>query len=255
MASGSTIFAIGALLKYEISELTLTDIKPNDPTDVTSVIFSIGTIILNHSFDSFFSNVSYTNSSVALIKLQGMTAPALGSKVFTFEHLSFSDCYITSPVSLIITDGLVYDMDIRLKFNNLTFTNIEFSTKGYLMKLGHQLPTNAIIIKAKFENIINGEILVTSSHLQNTDLLTGVQMSEIEVSNISHSSNSFIKSNKGSRLYIENSKFSNMDTLNDGAVISGGYQKSVTIVKDTIFENNTAVNGGVFNARDESVIK
>lgn len=46
-----------------------------------------------------------------------------------------------------------------------------------------------------------------------------------------------------------------MYTYRDGAVISGGFQKTVTVIHDSVFQNNTAKKGGVFNVADQSVIK
>ena len=41
----------------------------------------------------------------------------------------------------------------------------------------------------------------------------------------------------------------------DGAVINAGTRQTTTIITDTDFINNTAIEGGVFSIQEESVIK
>ena len=41
----------------------------------------------------------------------------------------------------------------------------------------------------------------------------------------------------------------------DGAVINAGTRQTTTIITDSTFMNNTAIQGGVFNIQEESVIK
>ena len=46
-----------------------------------------------------------------------------------------------------------------------------------------------------------------------------------------------------------------MYTFRDGAVISAGLQKTITVISNSIFQYNTAKNGAVFSVSKESVIK
>ena len=44
-------------------------------------------------------------------------------------------------------------------------------------------------------------------------------------------------------------------SLSEGAAINAGTRQTVTLITDTDFINNTAVQGGVINVKDESVVK
>ena len=140
-------------------------------------------------------------------------------------------------------------------FNNLRFENIEFTSKGYLFEFSHQFPTNVTINSSTFTNIKSGSILVTSSNLKNTAMTTNVLIQNSIIDHIGQDSTSFINVNEGGRLFISSCSFTNMYTFQDGAVISAGFQKTMTVIYDSVFQNNTSKNGGVLNVVDESVIK
>ena len=158
-------------------------------------------------------------------------------------------------MSILSTADLEFDVGLEFSFINLSFDNIKFTTKGYLMKLSHQLPTNLTISDSSFTNIQAGSILIISSNLRNTLLTTNVHILNSKMNNIGQESTSFIDIKKGGRLFIYSCNFTNIHTLQDGAVIAAGFQKTVTVIYDSLFQNNTAKNGGVFSTSEESVIK
>ena len=79
-------------------------------------------------------------------------------------------------------------------------------------------------------------------------------MRNLTVSNTKNSFNSFIQVFENSHLKISDSHFSNNFGLAKGSVLCGDYTNTVTEIFDSVFENNSAVEGGVFCAKDRSFI-
>ena len=152
-------------------------------------------------------------------------------------------------------DNLAYDLDIIFTFKQLDFKDIVFKSKGYLMKFGQQFPNNVTISDSIFKNISHGSILITSSNLQNDNLLTHVNFINIAVDTVEEDSNSFIDVKEGGRVYISSSNFTSMYSFQSGGVISGGTKETITVFEDSTFMNNAAFRGGVFHIEEESVIK
>ena len=96
---------------------------------------------------------------------------------------------------------------------------------------------------------------MTSSNLQNQDLLTNVVFINITVDTVEEDSTSFIDVKKGGRVYISLSNFTNMYSFQSGGVITGGSKATITVIENSIFMNNAASRGGVFHIEEESIIK
>ena len=149
----------------------------------------------------------------------------------------------------------MYDLDIVFTFKQLNFKGITFKSQGYLLNLGQQFPNNVTISDSTFKNISHGSILVTSSNLQNNVLLTHVNFINITVDDIEEDSTSFIEVKEGGRVHISSSKFINMHCFQTGGVIFGGSKATITIIRNSVFKNNVAVSGAVFQIEQESIIK
>ena len=57
-------------------------------------------------------------------------------------------------------------------------------------------------------------------------------MDNITVNNVKATSNSFITLREESKLFIRNSQFTNMYSLGNGGVITGGASKTETIIEN-----------------------
>lgn len=141
------------------------------------------------------------------------------------------------------------------EYSNMNFIDITFASRGYLLELDHQLPTNLTIFHSSFRNIRQGNINIASLNLKNSALLTNVYMLNVTVDNVQEDSQSFINVEEGGRLFIEDSSFENMYIYSDGGVISGGSKGTVTTITNSLFQRNSAKNGGIFDVKEESVIK
>ena len=117
------------------------------------------------------------------------------------------------------------------------------------------MPTYLTITDSHFVDLTAAKILIESSNTQNSSLATLVQINNTVFNNIDDKFNSFISINQGGQLEINNCSFTNIVSYRDGAVIKAGTRQTVTLISDTNFVNNSAIQGGVFSIEDESVIK
>ena len=79
-------------------------------------------------------------------------------------------------------------------------------------------------------------------------------MSNITVDNINSQFDSFIALQTGAVLSISNSSFTNTNCYEAGSVLFAGTQLTLTTIMNTIFENNTALLGGVMYIEQQSVV-
>ena len=82
-----------------------------------------------------------------------------------------------------------------------------------------------------------------------------MQINDTVFDNINDKFNSFISINQGGQLEINNCSFTNIVSYRDGAVIKAGARQTVTLISDTSFVNNSAIQGGVLSVQEESAIK
>ena len=255
IGASSEIILISSTQHLKINNFTLNQVSSTDPFDIETVALKVTSVDMSSPENIEISNVDFTNSSITLVSFLSFVNSPPSLQSLTFTDMAFYDCLFSSQRSILKTDGIEHDLNIVISYNNVSFTNIFFATTGFLFELDHQLPTNLTISNSSFKNVKQGNIKITSSNLQNTALLTSVHMLNVTVDNVQQDSQSFINVEEGGRLFISGSQFSNMYIYSDGGVISGGPKGTIITITNSLFQNNSAQNGGVFDAKEESVIK
>lgn len=102
------------------------------------------------------------NSSVSFLKISSfLDAPRIQKSIY-FANMSFRDMYIQTRSILIDTEGLTFDSKLRVEFSNLTFDNVSYSVKGYLLNLAHFSSEYLIIKDSSFTNLNSAEIQIGS---------------------------------------------------------------------------------------------
>ena len=255
IGANSAVITISNIQHLKINNFKLNQVSSTDPSDLESVAITVTRVDMSSPDNIEISNVDYTNSSITLTSFLSFVNTPPSTQTFTFTDMAFYDCQFSNQRSILKTDGIEQDLDIVIAYNNVSFTNISFAVRGQLFELDHQLPTNLTISNSSFKNIRQGSIRIASSNLKNYVLLTNVHLLNITVDNVQEDSQSFINVLERGRLFISDSQFSNMYIYSDGGVISGGPKGTVTIITNSLFLKNSAQNGGVFDAKEESVIK
>ena len=247
--------SVSSVQELVFSNHTLSKIQALDPVDETSNLLNINTFDLSGEASIELNDISMTDSSISFFKIGSMINTPPAAKIITVRNFAYTNSEIMSQRSLITTEGLVFNVDVSFLFDNVTFDNISFVTKGYLMRLSHQLLGNLVIKESQFITLKSAGILIVSSNLQNDVLKTQVQIIDSTFTNASFDTESLLTLNEGAYLQIHNCTFTHISTLRDGAILTAGYQKTQTNITDTVFQNNTAINAALFNIESESIVR
>ena len=230
-------------------------VTTNDGADIKSSLITISNIDVSSNTNYTVFDIIYNNSSMKFLDIGTLVNTPPSSKTFSFNNLAFSSSTYTSEVSLLSLNGIKYDFDIQFTYQNLSFTDITFPIKGYLMQLNHQLPHNVTITDIEFSQIKNGIIWMSTPDSSDSTILTHVQVTNISADSVEQESRSFFLLEEQAQLIISEGTFTNMFTYADGAVIKGSASRTSVIIEHSTFTNNTAQNGGVFSVSDQSSIK
>ena len=251
----SYIIQIGSVQKLNIESLALTNVSSTSSVDFESAAIAVLQVDLSTDENIEISGVKYQNSSISLVSMPTFLNVPPSPKQINFRNMEFLDSYLVSQVSIIRTQGIVYNLDVTLTFDNLTFDGISFKSRGNLLNLDQQLPTNLTISNSRFRNISQGIINIESANKENNDLLTHVVLKNITADQIQENDASFLNVKQGGRLYISDSSFTSMYIYQNGGFLSGGASSTITTIHNSVFENNSALNGGVFHVIEQSTIK
>ena len=180
--------------------------------------------------------------------------PTINSSI-TVSNTIISDCLIPSQIDIILIDNLQSDYEFSVVFDNLTFADIQFELGGNLIKYSHLLPNSFQMINSSFRNITGGRINV-ESYTADTDVFTTkVLMTNIHADNINSEYGSFIVLKVGADLTIIDSEFTNMNSYEQGSAIFTGTELTTAVIQNTLFENNTAISGGVIYSKQRNTVK
>ena len=249
------LISLSTMQELVFTNHTVTNVQSIDSSDESSNLLDISIFDLSGTASIEISDISMTQSSISSFKIHSMINTPPTTKIITVSNFTYTNSEFTSQRSIITTEGLVFNVDVSFIFQNITFDNINFTKKGYLLELSHQLLGNVVFKESKFTNLVSAGIIVASSNLQNTALKTQVLIKGSTFTNASFETQSLLTLSEGAHLQIQNCTFTHISTLRDGAIIAAGYQKTNTNITDTVFQNNTAINAALFNIESESVVK
>ena len=255
LGADTKIIRTPSISSFHLKNSTFIDVKPQNLGDSTPKLVELPSIVMANQSEFSFEDTYIENSKVGFIELSGLKLTESLTSSFMLTNFTYADSYIEFSHDLLSFTGVETSNDFQISLSDINYRNITFVRAGNLIRLEHQTSTILTLDKAMFENIVGGQILITSSNLQNTDLKTRVNMTSITASNMSGNSRSLIQVEEGGELYIYNSQFMIIDNTERGAVLNAGYQNSLIEVHNSTFENNLSIYGGVSNIQDGSVIK
>lgn len=137
---------------------------------------------------------------------------------------------------------------------NLFFENIEFSLKGNLLNFNHLMAQPVQLIGSTFTNLTKGRIAINSFNT-NSNLKTSVKIIDSLASDIDMQFGSFIYIKTGANLIIQNSNFTTISSLQEGAVLRASFDATTTAISGSTFIENTAIKGSVFFVESQSYVE
>ena len=173
---------------------------------------------------------------------------------YYYNQLSLVGCfniyfYMMHSFSNIETQEQFYTV-----FDQFTFSNMNFTSGGYLINFGQQTLTQTILSNMVLTNIFSGAIHL-EAHNPNLPFKTNVLIQNGKFENVNVDTNSIFLLNEGANLEIRNSSFNQISWLESGCLIYGSYQNTITTIYDSSFTNITAVKAALFLIEDASVMK
>ena len=253
--SSNYIIRTGNIKSIQFINSTISGLRLTDNINTDGTFMIINTLDLNSELDTVIQDVSIRDSELPLIVFGSLINTPASEKQINLSNINFTDSYFDSNIALFSTDGIQLDTNIQFSITNLLFSNISFLTVGTLIECKQQLPTYLTITDSHFIDLSAALILIESSNTQDSSLATLVQINNTVFNNINDKFNSFININQGGQLEINNCSFTNIVSYREGAVIKAGTRQTVTLISDSSFANNSAIQGGVLSIQEESVIK
>ena len=255
LGTDARIISAQSSTRFYLKNSTFIEVKPRDLGDSTAKLIALPSIELSDNLDSAIEDSYIENSQVGLIELLGLKNSESLSSNFMLTNITYANSYLEFPHDLISFTGIETSNNFQISLSDITMRNITFQRTGTLINLRHQTETLLTMNNASFENIVGGQISIKSTNLQNSELKTKVNMTNISATSISGNSKSLIYIEEGGELYIYNSDFNSIDNTERGAVLNTGLRNSYIEVHNSTFENNLSIYGSVANVQDSGVIK
>ena len=253
LSDSSTLYSSGTVQSMVFTNHTFSTVS--DDTYVSaSVILKLDLIDLNSTQDSIISDVSITNSEVSIIKFGSTVNKPPASKNIIIQNINYLNSNIQASRSLIDTSNIKSNESVSFAFINIIFSNVSFVTIGNLFLLKHHIPVSISIINSSFTNLTSSVITVDSLGSENISLNTKISFDNWTFSNINTKFGSMINTENNAVVTIKNSKFTNIFTYEEAAILYAGFQKTSVSFTNCIFQNNSAVQGTLFVIQSESVV-
>jgi predicted outer membrane repeat protein len=211
-------------------------------------------IDLNSTMSLTISQLSLDNCHIELVKINAVFNNPPSAKQLTISNLNYTNSHFPVDGKLVESGSIQFNGDLLIMFDNLLFKNISFPVKGKILSVKHQLKADVILSNSVFSQMNNAGIEIESTNAKNSVLNTRIKFIKSSFDSINGFRRSFISISEGGRLRIDNCTFTNIVSFQSGSIIDAGFQKSETVIENSIFRNNSAAEGGLFFIESESFI-
>jgi hypothetical protein len=178
-----------------------------------------------------------------------------GSLVFKIKEISIQNSQYEFSSNLIVMNKIETYEDFQIDISNLHFDNLNFTRGGNLLQIQQHVTNGVVISNSSATNIKGGSFYFKSLKTFTNNARTIVKFSNFTANTLDQQYGSFILVNEGTDLEIRDSSFTNAYCFEEGSVVFAGYQKALVDIYSTVFENNTAIEGGVFFIESQSLVK
>ena len=254
LASGNSLINTGTFNDLQIINTTFSNIQNQNLDDDDNYMIVIDTINLGSAENSIIKNISVQSSSIAFINFNSIVGTTSTPMSFTLQDIYYSNWYFAIHRNLIQFGNLESTENIQFLINNIQFNNIIFNKQGNMLVLMQQLKQKMLLQNSNFTNIQSGYIHIEASNKQNINILTEIQIVNSSFSLIDAEYGSLLTLNEGGRLEIIDWYFEQISCWEEGAILHAGYRKTETYISNSVFINNTSVQGGIFIVESESMI-
>ena len=215
---------------------------------------SISKIDLSLGMNSQISNMLISNSSATAITFGNFINPTSAVQKLLVENITYSNSIIDEAIDLFNTHNIISTATVNVVFNNFVFSEVSFTNKGNIFNFKHILPSPIMTSNSSFTNLTSSIIYIDSSGSGSTGLVTKTNFVNCIFNNINGKYSSLINTKNKAILEFTNSTFTNIYTYEEGAVLYAGFEKTLVIFTNWMFQNNSAVQGTIFVIESESFV-
>ena len=255
LKTDASLIQTKTLLGLNIENCRFEDVKQVSASDTSNVMIKLGSLNTDTTGSFRVSNITAKQSTMQLLETSRISITSNSSKSMIMSNINYFDSVFEFPQDLIIFGNIESDSDFGVIIEDVTMYNLTFDRLGALFKLQHQTAVPLKISNSKFNNIYGSSIHLESANIENTNIMTMVEITNITAYDISGGTNSLFVNKEGGHLVVRDSTFKSIENIENGAVINGNFQNSQSMFYNCTFENNTAYYGGVANVQDGSVVK
>ena len=259
-AQNITLDTEGSIISFEAaailqaSQFSFNNIKSYNSDSTNNFMIDIISIDLGAAYPSTLQNLTASNFTTGILKVQTLTGNLTQNNMFLIQDLDIFNINVTNSIDLIAFTSLITYESYSIIFSNIIFHDLNFLQGSNLFNFQHLINAPVQIMNGSFYNITGGKINVQSSTSSISDLSTNLIMNNITVDNVNAKFDSFINLQTGAVLSISESSFTNIDCYEEGSVLFAGTELTTTTIANTLFENNTAVLGGVMFIEQQSLV-
>ena len=254
IGSNNRMLSTGEFKTIEINNLTLIDTYDQYDSDINNYMLVLDTINLNNATNSSVKNIFIQTSSVNFIKMKSVVGSTSTPIYMDFQNITYKDCVLNFQESLITFSNIETQEQFYAVFDQVSFSNMSFTSGGYLIYFGQQTLTQTILSNMVFSNIFSGGIHL-EAHNANLPFKTNVLVQNSKFENVNVDTNSIFLLNEGANLEIRNSTFNQISCLESGWLVYGSNKNTITSIYDSSFTNITAVKAALFLIEDGGVVR
>ena len=204
--------------------------------------------------NSQISNMLISNSSATAITFGNFINPTSAVQTLLVENITYSNSIIDEAIDLFNTHNIISTATVNVVFNNFVFSEVSFTNKGNIFNFKHILPSPIMTSNSSFTNLASSIIYIDSSGSGSTGLVTKTNFVNCIFNNINGKYSSLINTKNKAILEFTNSTFTNIYTYEEGAVLYAGFERTLVIFTNWMFQNNSAVQGTIFVIESESFV-
>ena len=246
LEANANLILIDYIKSIDFLNLTIKNIYWDDPNDQDSKLISIPHLNLEGDLNSTIKDVIFSNSTISFMDVNNIANNPTISYYFNVINLTLTDLTNSIPKNLIQFHEFSFHINLVFTFQNSKFTNIHFDYNGRLFLLKQRLLTPVIISNSTFENLTSAIINLDPFEVHDDSIVAIINLEDCTFNNINSAFDSFIVGHEVGYIYIDRWSFTNMYSYESGAIFYGKLDEVHVFAKNSIFKNNTAVQGSIF---------
>ncbi|CAI2361643.1 unnamed protein product [Moneuplotes crassus] len=202
-----------------------------------------------------FQNIVVEESTVPILLISKPDSLTNSTQSLQVSNVTYKNSESEFAFELIKVFKMSTIGSYSIIFEDITFRNLTFGKMSKLMYLQQQLQTPVTITNLNVFDIDFAGITVEAFKSNEVYNKTHVSITNMKVNNVDERSRSLFNLYKGAEVKITDSEFSFIGNYDRGAVLSAGKERTIATFRNCSFWNNTSIEGGVFDAESESIVK